>query len=168
MFSKKTKPSSDTVKDAEFGTFSFADYGDTASYSCKLTLPISLRKVDVFFDTTSKGHLPTDQQKQFFKSIIENYERLVAKAIPLISVTAAHQNLNIKTIDKSTLQPVSLIVPQIDIGTYKWDITFEVTSLKTSFFIVYFDQFTPLSVTIEKDKRKPLTKLLLRLLNGSS
>ena len=168
MLLKNTKPSSDTVRDAEFGTLAFADYGDTASYSCKLTLPISSKKVDVFFDTTSKEHLPTDLQKQFFRSILDNYDHLVADAIPLISAKAAYENLNIKTADNWGLRPVSLIVPQIDTGTYKWDITFEVKCLKNIFFIVYFDQFTPLSTTIEKDERKPLTKLLLRLLNGSS
>lgn len=168
MFSKRTKPSSDTIKDTELGTLSFADYGDTASYSCSLTLAISSKNVDVFFDTNSKEHLPTKKQRQFLRSVVVNYDNLIEKAISIISTTVAGSDLKEKTITKTQVQPVSLTIPQVDTDTFKWDMTFEVTSLKDTFIIVYFDEFTPLSSTIEKDERKPLTNFLLRLLNGSS
>jgi hypothetical protein len=168
MFSKRTKPSSDTIKDTELGTLSFADYGDTASYSCSLTLAISSKNVAIFFDTNSKEHLPTENQRQFLKSITANYDNLIEKAIPVILSTVADSDLKEKTITKTQVQPVSLIIPQVDTGAFKWDMTFEVTSLKDTFIIVYFDQFTPLSSTLEKDERKPFTKFLLRLLNGRS
>lgn len=167
MFSKK-KPSSDSIKDTKPGTLFFADHGGTASYSCRLTLTISSKKVDVFFDTTSKEHLPTEQQKQFLKSIIANYDNLIEKTIAQISTTEHHSALKKKTISKTELQPVSLIIPQVDTGAFKWDMTFEVPSFKDTFIIVYFDEFTPISSTIKKDERKPLAKFLLRLLNGSS
>jgi len=168
MFSKRTKPSSDTIKDTELGKLSFADYGDTASYSCRLTLAISSKNVDVFFDTNSKEHLPTEKQRQFLRSIVVNYDNLIEKAISIISTTVARSDFKEKTISKTQLQPVSFIIPQVDTGAFKWDMRFEVASLKDTFIIVYFDQFTPLSSTIEKDERKPLTKFLLRLLNGHS
>jgi hypothetical protein len=168
MFSKRTKPSSDTIQDTELGTLSFADYGDTGSYSCRLTLANSSKNVEVFFDTTSREYLPTEKQRQFLRSIVSNYDNLIEKAISIISTTAARSDLKEKTISKTQLQPVSLIIPQVDTGTFRWDMTFEVTSLKNAFIIVYFDQFTPLSTMIEKDERNPLTKFLLRLLNGHS
>jgi hypothetical protein len=168
MFSKRIKPSSDTIQDTELGTLSFADYGDTASYSCRLTLAISSKNVDVFFDTTSKEYLPTEKQRQFLKSIVANYDNLIEKAISIISTTVIRSDLKEKTISKSQLQPVSLIIPQVDTGNFKWDVTLEVTSLNDTFIIVYFDQFTPLSSTLEKDERKPFTKFLFRLLNGHS
>jgi hypothetical protein len=168
MFSKRTKLSSDTGKDPELGTLSFAEYRDITTYSCRLTLPISAKKVDIFFDTISKEHLPTDQQKRFLKSIVDNYDSVTEKAVDVISATTAHLNFQYKTIMKSELLPVSLIIPQVDTDNFKWDMTFEVAAWKDTSIIVYFDKFTPLSSTIEKDERKPFTKLLLRLLNGSS
>jgi hypothetical protein len=161
-------PSSGTVKDTEFGILSFVDYGDTTSYSCSLTLPISSKKVDIFFDTTSKEHLPTEQQKQFFKSIVANYNNIIEKVAPITLETLTHSDLKEKTIDRMNLQPVSFIIPQVDTGDFSWDMAFETTSLKDTFIIVYFDHFIPLSSMIEKDERKPLTKILLRLFNGRS
>lgn len=168
MFFKKQKPSFNTAKDPELGQISFDEYGDTGSYSCKLALPISSKKVEVFFDTPSKEYLPTDQQKQFLKSIIKYYDSLTEKTIPIISTTEAKPYLGNEIIDKSQLQPVSILIPQVDTGSFKWDMTFTITSAKDIFIIVFFDNLTPLSSIIEKDEKKPLTKFLLRLLNGSS
>ena len=167
MFSKRIKISSDTVKDNDLGMISFANYGDVGEYRCRLRLAISSKKVDVFFSTDAKEDLPTDQQKDFLKSIVDNYDTLIDKSILLISNSADHSYLKGKSIAKFELHPVSLIVPQIDKGKFNWDMTFEVRSVKDVFVIVYFDKFAPLSSTIEQDERKPLTKFLLRLLNGN-
>jgi len=168
MLSKRKKLSFETIEDAELGTLTFADYGDTASYSCKLTLPVSSEKVDVFFETTSKEHRPTDKQKQFFKSVLDNYNSLVKKIAPVVSAAINETDYKDKKIGKSQLQLVSLMVPQVDTEEFNWDITFKATSLKKVFIIVCMDRLTPLSSMIEKDERQPFTKLLLRLLNGSS
>lgn len=161
-------PFSDTIQDTELGTLSFVDYGDTASYSCRLTLANSLNNVEVFFDTTSREYLPTEKQRQFLKNIVASYDNLIEHAISIISTTSIRSDLKEKTISKTQLQPVSLIIPQVDTGAFKWDMTFEVISLKDTFIVVYFDQFTPLSSTLEKDEQKPFTKFLLRLFNGRS
>jgi len=168
MYFKKQKSFSNTVTDTELGVLSFDEYGDAASYSCKVELPISLKAVDVFFDTPSKERLPTDQQKQFLKNIIENYGRLIEKTIPIISTTEAQLYLREKIINKIELRPVSILIPQVDTGAFKWDMTFEEASTKGIFIIVFFDNLTPLSSTIERDEKKPFTKFLLGLLNGRS
>lgn len=156
------------IKDKELGSLSYSDYGDAVSYSCKLALAISSKKVDVFFDTSSKDQLPTEKQRQFLRSIVINYDKLMEKTIPVIFTTVAGLNLKEKLSNKAQLRPVSVAIPQVDAGAFKWDITFTLASLKDTFIIVYFDQFNPLSTLIEKDDRKPWTKFLLRLFNGIS
>jgi hypothetical protein len=112
--------------------------------------------------------LQTDQQRIFLKGIVENYKNIIEKVIPLIISTQKFQDKTQIEIGKLILQPVSLIIPQIDIGSYKWDMTFEATTLRDTFFIIYLENYNILSVTLEKDDKNTLTKFLLRLLNGRS
>lgn len=168
MYLRRKRRNFETIKDTEFGTLSFDEYGDTSCYSCKLKLPISIKTIDVFFETSSRSTLPTDQQRIFLKGVVENYQIIIEKVIPLIISTYKLKDKTQIEIEKLILQPISLIIPQIDMGSFKWDMTLVAATLSDTFFIIYLENYSVLSVTLEKDDKNTLIKFLLRLLNGRS
>lgn len=55
------------ITDPELGKLEFQDLEGMFSYNCKLTLPISAKKVEIFFETDSVDNSPTIAQKKFLQ-----------------------------------------------------------------------------------------------------
>ena len=65
MYSHNKESQPYKIVDIDYGLLTFNEYGDVKAFAGKVELPIALKKIDIFFDTTSKERSPSSKQKDF-------------------------------------------------------------------------------------------------------
>jgi hypothetical protein len=151
------------ITDTDLGTLESTDIEGMLSYNCKVTLPISEKQVEIFFETNSINTLPTTTQKQFLQSLIDNYKNI------LRAITSVLHNEGTAAIDKR-----QELEEQFDLDTVgvpfnvernpKWDLSMLSRRDKSMSLLANFEGMEPIKVWIENAPKKPfLLKLLLKI-----
>src|SRR6185312_9626088 len=80
--------------DPDLGLLEYQDIEGLSSYNCKVTLPISKKQVEIFFETTSKDRLPSVEQKKFIQHVVDDYNSILLSLVPVLpnEIKVSEQN----------------------------------------------------------------------------
>ncbi|MBB1286385.1 hypothetical protein HRH25_18520 [Flavisolibacter sp. BT320] len=151
------------IIDPELGKLEFQDVEGMLSYNCKLTLPVSTKQVEVFFETDSVENLPTKAQKRFLQHLVEQYNTVIgsiASNLPNEVEITGDKCQELK--EKFYLDTVG--IPVYVEGEAKWDLSLVSRQVKSMSLLANFAGMRPIKVWVEQAPKRPLLlKLLLKM-----
>lgn len=154
---------SKVIIDPELGKLEFQDIEGMLSYNCKLTLPVSTKLVEVFFETDSVEKLPTKAQKQFLQHLVEQYNNVIgsiASNLPDEVETTSDKCQELK--EKFDLDTVG--IPVYVEGEARWDLSLVNRQVKSISLLANFEGMKPIKVWVEQAPKRPLLlKLFLKM-----
>ncbi|MCW3075364.1 MAG: hypothetical protein JWP69_2433 [Flaviaesturariibacter sp.] len=150
--------------DSDLGELEFQDFEGDLSYSCEKVLPISEKKVHIFFKTNSFGILPSKLQKQFLQQIIENYDKILG-SIELKIPDNLFGTLSEKPFGlREKYDLVTLGIPLNTINP-KWDLSLVNKQDNATHLLSNFEGTTCIRVWKEIAPKRPLyLRILLKLI----
>ncbi len=142
--------------DPDLGVLEFQDVEGLLSYNCKMTLPISRKQVEIFFETNSIDKLPSSTQKKFLQYVVDNYNKVLLLMIDEFP----------KEIDFFGNDKLSFLLEKFDLDTLgiplnieeapQWDLSLINCSDKSISVLANFDNMQPKKVWVEKIPKRPL------------
>lgn len=146
----------EVIIDPEFGKLEFTDIEGMLSYDCKMTLPISRKQVEIFFETNHIDNHPTTAQKQFLQNVISNFKKILEA---IASETGDKQQELEEQYDLDTLG-----IPLNIENKLKWDLSLLNRQNKAISLLANFEGMNPIKVRFEQAPKRPfLLKLFLRI-----
>jgi hypothetical protein len=141
----------------------FQDVDGIFTYNCQLTLPISRKKVHVFFGTDSQDRLPTFSQKQFLQHVIDNFHEIllsISNELPS-EIAASKDKLSYV---KEQFDLYTLGIPLKIDSNPQWDLSMKNRADKQR-LLANFANMTPVKVWFESLSPKSLIlRILFKLL----
>lgn len=144
------------IIDPELGKLEFTDIEGMMSYDCKMTLPISRKQVEFFFETNSVDNHPTTAQKQFLQNVISDFNKILET---IASETGKKQQELEEQYDLDTLG----IPSKIELRP-KWDLSLLHRQNKSISLLANFEGMNPIKVWFEQEPKKPfILKLFFKI-----
>lgn len=148
LFKKTPKP---TIEDSTFGSLTFIEIKKNPKNSyfegSGLFKPAGI-EIEYFITTNMKG--PTQEQKDFFETIQEDYKSISKKCAAVIEAEFKNwrEDFIISDFD-SEFTLVAITIPDLTIKPTEWDLAFETKHDENHQFTVYFKDFEPENVGID-------------------
>jgi hypothetical protein len=151
------------ITDPELGKLEFQDVEGMLSYNCILTLPISTKQVEIFFETDSVDNSPTIPQKKFLQSLVEQYDSVlsvIASNLPDEVRTEGDEHQELR--EQFDLNTVGI---PLNVETNaNWDLSLLSRQIKNMSLLANFEGMKPIKVWVEQAPKRPfLLKLFLKI-----